>query len=237
MYRFHSMTPITSSTTGIETRSPSTSDESNGTALAVEARPPTPMPQSSTLPPPTSEPTTSSEQRMIPFVIIGVQPVPPRDQSQTGGPTFSEGVASLLANARQNASHSRPSTRPTTSSGNPPASDTPSPQGTTSISPIPGSWRDSPPPPPLDPQRRRASFDGSFRHNSSVGTTTSPHRDREPITRAWQMYIYGGAYPENHIIFTAPTLFTDVFPSLNLADLLRTRVLKTCFFLHQFWEK
>lgn len=23
------------------------------------------------------------------------------------------------------------------------------------------------------------------------------------------MYIYGGAYPENHLIFTAPTLFTD----------------------------
>jgi hypothetical protein len=26
------------------------------------------------------------------------------------------------------------------------------------------------------------------------------------------MYIYGGAYPENHLIFTAPTLFTDVSP-------------------------
>lgn len=37
------------------------------------------------------------------------------------------------------------------------------------------------------------------------------------------MYIYGGAYPENHLIFTAPTLFTDTPSSedmLLLASIL-----------------
>jgi hypothetical protein len=231
MYRFNLMTS-TIPTTGTDTRQQTTSDGTNRTTVSIETRPPTPIPPSSTIPPPPPTPEPS-ESRMIPFVIIGVQPVPPRDPNQAGGPSFSEGVASLLANARQNASQSRPGTRPTTSSGNHAASDTSPLRGTTSIPPIPGSWQDSPPP-SQDSSRRRASFDGSFRHNSSVGTTTPPNRDREPTTRAWQMYIYGGAYPENHLIFTAPTLFTDVFPHLSLANLLRVRVRRTCFFSRQF---
>jgi len=45
--------------------------------------------------------------------------------------------------------------------------------------------------------------DGSFRRDPLEREV------RESTTRAWQMYIYGGAYPENHLIFTAPSLFTD----------------------------
>jgi hypothetical protein len=152
---------------------------------------------------------------MVPFVIIGVQPVPPRDSQHAGVPSFSEGVASLLANARQNAGQ----VRPTTSAGALSSSPDPNPHhSTTSIPTIPGAWRDSPPPEPL---RRRASIDGSFRRpltnstTTATGTGTPATRDREQNTRAWQMYIYGGAYPENHLIFTAPTLFTDVFHLLK----------------------
>ena len=159
----------------------------------------------------TSRTSSLSEPRMVPFVIIGVQPVPPRDSGHTEVPSFSEGVASLLANARQNAT--RPDIRPTASSGSLTSLSNAPLRATRSIplappTTIPGSWRDSPPP-SLGPHRRRASVDGSFRH-ASTPSTSSHTRDREQNTRAWQMYIYGGAYPENHLIFTAPTLFTDV---------------------------
>ena len=174
-------------------------------------------------------PETTTESRMVPFVIIGVQPVPPRDTGRTGPPSFSEGVASLLANARQTTDNTIPPLRPTTSIGSV-TSDTTTVQSTTSIptsaTTIPGSWRDSPAPPDLP--RRRASVDGSFRHSlATAGTNSTPtqteSREREATTRAWQMYIYGGAYPENHLIFTAPTLFTDTPSSedmLLLASIL-----------------
>ena len=206
MYRFNSLTtPITTNraTTPVETPTTETTLE---TAMVVESRPPTPMPSSGSELSTSRTNSISGEPRMIPFVIIGVQPVPPRDSQHAGVPSFSEGVASLLANARQNAGQ----VRPTTSAGALSSSPGPNPlHSTTSIPTIPGAWRDSPPPERL---RRRASIDGSFRHPSTNTTTTTPAtRDREQNTRAWQMYIYGGAYPENHLIFTAPTLFTDVF--------------------------
>ena len=238
-----SSTSTTTTTTAATTAAPSPTLEAlndlDGMNTPVEDRPPTPMPSrrpstasttmsvetpsttslSSDRPSSadTSRTSSSSEPRMVPFVIIGVQPVPPRDSGHTTVPSFSEGVASLLANARQNAT-TRPDIRPTASSGSLTSlSNAPSLRGTRSIplaatpaSTIPGAWRDSPPPPQsFDPHRRRASVDGSFRHASNP-STSSPTRDREPNTRAWQMYIYGGAYPENHLIFTAPTLFTDV---------------------------
>ena len=165
-----------------------------------------------------SSSTSSSEPRMVPFVIIGVQPVSPRDPNQTTVPSFSEGVASLLANARQNAGTNqtpRSALRPTTSSG-PMTSDVNSLRSTTSVpgtTTLPGSWREAPASQAAaESLRRRASFDGAFRplqQNSSTQTTSQVRGDREN-TRAWQMYIYGGQYPENHLIFTAPTLFTDV---------------------------
>jgi hypothetical protein len=194
MYRFTSRNATVTPTTTTET----TTEEPISTPMTVETNPSSPTPSE------TSETTT--ETQMVPFVIIGVQPVPPRDSGHTGVPSFSEGVASLLANARQTASRIRPSVRPTTSSGDINSTDNVL-RGTTSIPAIPGSWRDSPP--PMDGPRRRASIDGSFR--APTNTITPPVRERESNTRAWQMYIYGGAYPENHLIFTAPTLFTDVF--------------------------
>jgi hypothetical protein len=159
---------------------------------------------------PSDSTSSPSEPRMVPFVIIGVQPVSPRDPNQTTVPSFSEGVASLLANARQGAGATHPPLRPTTSSGSV-TSDTNPLRPTTSVpsGALPGSWRDSQ---TAESLRRRASFDGSVRRlQSSSAQTTSQPRDREN-TRAWQMYIYGGQYPENHLIFTAPTLFTDVIP-------------------------
>lgn len=210
MYRFNSLTtPTTTNTTTTPVEAP-TIETTLETEMVVESRPPIPMPSSG------SERSTSSansilgEPRMIPFVIIGVQPVPPRDSQHAGVPSFSEGVASLLANARQNAGQGRPSTSAgaLSSSTHPNAL-----HSTASIPTIPGAWRASPPP---DPLRRRASIDGSFRHPSTNTSNTAPAaRDRESNTRAWQMYIYGGAYPENHLIFTAPTLFTDVFRFLK----------------------
>ena len=205
MYRFNSLaTPTTTNTTTTPVETPTT--ETTLETAMIESRPPTPMPSSRSERSTSSANSISGEPRMVPFVIIGVQPVPPRDSQHTGVPSFSEGVASLLANARQNAGQ----VRPTTSAGTLSSSSHPNPHhSTTSIPTIPGAWRDSPPPVPL---RRRASIDGSFRHplTNTTATTTPATRDREPNTRAWQMYIYGGAYPENHLIFTAPTLFTDV---------------------------
>ena len=172
--------------------------------------------------------SSPSEPRMVPFVIIGVQPVSPRDPNQTTVPSFSEGVASLLANARQNTSTNHtpsPSLRPTTSSGSM-TSDVNSLRSTTSVpstTTLPGSWREAPPSQaPAESLRRRASFDGAFRPlqpNNSTQTTNQTRVDREN-TRAWQMYIYGGQYPENHLIFTAPTLFTDVPCPINLFFIL-----------------
>jgi hypothetical protein len=186
MYRFHSTTQANTPPTDVDVES--------STEMAVE--PPT-------TPSPSVESPSPTNQRMIPFVIIGVQPVPPRDSERDGSPSFSEGVASLLANARSNTTNTRPTSRPTTSSTS--ISSDPRPFHPTQI---PGSWRDSPPPPDLP--RRRASVDGSFSREPL---------EREPLrentTRAWQMYIYGGAYPENHLIFTAPSLFTDVIPPLS----------------------
>lgn len=196
--------------------SAATSGNDSGRSLARQ-RPPTPMPPSDdtasissmvssqdperTSTSSSASSTTPSETRMIPFVIIGVQPVPPRDPTQhaTTVPSFSEGVASLLANARNQNTLERGSTN----------SGTHESQSTdlATVPSIPGAWRDSPPP-MLDGPRRRASVDGSFRHsqpNNNAGSNVL----REPSTRAWQMYIYGGAYPENHLIFTAPTLFTE----------------------------
>ena len=242
MYRFNALTPPSSTTT---TPTPTLDDleDLDRMTTSLEDRPPTPMPSrrpstasttmsdespsttslSSDRPSSadTSRTSSSSEPRMVPFVIIGVQPVPPRDSGHAGVPSFSEGVASLLANARQNAT--RPDERPPASSGSLTSLSNAPLRGTRSIplaqpTPIPGSWRESPPP-TLDPHRRRASVDGSFRHASNP-STSSPTRDREPNTRAWQMYIYGGAYPENHLIFTAPTLFTDVLPSPQYFDLV-----------------
>ena len=206
MYRFNSLTtPTTTNTTTTPVETPTT-ETTLANEMEVESRPPTPMPSSGSERSTSSANSISGEPRMIPFVIIGVQPVPPRDSQHAGVPSFSEGVASLLANARQNAGQGRP----TTSAGA--ISSSPHPNAlhsTASIPTIPGTWRDSPPP---DALRRRASIDGSFRHPSTNTSTTAPAtRDRESNTRAWQMYIYGGAYPENHLIFTAPTLFTDVF--------------------------
>ena len=84
-------------------------------------------------------------------------------------------------------------------------------------------------PPPESP-RRRASIDGSFRRDMEREPT------RESTTRAWQMYIYGGAYPENHLIFTAPSLFTDVPPPVIVINSSH-RVRRICFFLHRCWER
>jgi hypothetical protein len=193
MYRFHATTPNTPAAT--TPTAPTETDVEDTTEMSVEPSPPA-SPSIESQSPPQSE-------RMIPFVIIGVQPVPPRDSERDSAPTFSEGVASLLANARNNAnsnsSTNRPTVRPTTSSASI-TSETPPFRTTTHI---PGSWRDSPPP---ESPRRRASIDGSFRRDMEREPT------RESTTRAWQMYIYGGAYPENHLIFTAPSLFTDVLP-------------------------
>lgn len=246
MYRFNALnsssssTPTTTTTTTTAEHSPTleTLEDLDSMTTSLDDRPATPMtsrrsstasttmsvetPSTTSLSSDrpssadTSRTSSSSEPRMVPFVIIGVQPVPPRDSGHTGVPSFSEGVASLLANARQNAT-TRPDIRTTASSGSLTSlSNAPlrAPRSIPLAPPttIPGAWRDSPPAPTLDPHRRRASVDGSFRHASNP-STSSPTRDREPNTRAWQMYIYGGAYPENHLIFTAPTLFTDVSPS------------------------
>ena len=229
MYRFNSLTTAmttNTTTTPVETSTTETTLES---AMVVESRPPTPMPSSSSERSTSSANSISGEPRMIPFVIIGVQPVPPRDSGHPGVPSFSEGVASLLANARQNAGQ----VRPTTSAGALSSSPVTNPlHSTSSIPTIPGAWRDSPPPEPL---RRRASIDGSFRHPSTNTTTTPPTRDREPNTRAWQMYIYGGAYPENHLIFTAPTLFTEVNNAVKRnTNWYRLQVQRIWYFLHQY---
>lgn len=200
MYRFSSRTSTPSTTPTPDTSTSRTSSNESDIASMTEAdsRPTSPQP---TVRSSSSEP---SEPRMVPFVIIGVQPVAPRD---TPGhpvvPSFSEGVASLLANARQHAGQIRPGLRSTSSSGNLATTENPL-HGSASIPSIPGAWRDSPP--PVDSHRRRASVDGSFRTSNNSPSTSV----RDANTRAWQMYIYGGAYPENHIIFTAPTLFTDV---------------------------
>jgi hypothetical protein len=206
MYRFNSRNTTTSA---VGSPTSETIPEESDNSMAVESRPPTPIPSSSsssTRSTRSETPSNPSEPRMVPFVIIGVQPVPPRETGHTGVPSFSEGVASLLANARQNAGATRPGIRPTTSSGSVNSEITPL-QTSASIPAIPGAWRDSPPPTAssTDSRRRRASVDGSYRHSEGVQS-----RERESNTRAWQMYIYGGAYPENHLIFTAPTLFTEV---------------------------
>lgn len=208
MYRFNSRDTTTPTSTEGPPTSQTILEEPENTPMAGGSRPPTPMPRSYSPPRFTRPETTStpSEPRMVPFVIIGVQPVPPRETGHTGVPSFSEGVASLLANARQTGGATRPTLRPTTSSGSVNSEITPL-QTSASIPTIPGAWRDSPPPTSssTDSRRRRASVDGSYRHLDGVQS-----RERESNTRAWQMYIYGGAYPENHLIFTAPTLFTEV---------------------------
>ena len=229
MYRFHSRNTTSTTTTTTTTTTTPPIVEENESAMAVE-RPGTPIPERPGTPIPMNyrpssidsnvRRTSSTEPRMVPFVIIGVQPVPPRDSGHTGVPSFSEGVASLLANARQNADSTRPPIVRPTSSGNI-INDSLAEQ---SSSTIPGSWRDSPP--PSDTPRRRASVDGSFRASA---TSPTRERERETNTRAWQMYIYGGAYPENHLIFTAPTLFTDV-PSPSHETNHRRQVQKICYF-------
>jgi len=225
MYRFNSRNtaPSTVGTPSTET----IPEEPDTASMTVETRPPTPIPSSSAssqTAPSTNSSSSPSEPRMVPFVIIGVQPVPPRDGGgHTGVPSFSEGVASLLANARQHAGTNRPSLRPTTSSGSVNSEITAPLQASASIPTIPGAWRDSPPSTSsssvLESRRRRASVDGSYRHHEGIQS-----RERDSNTRAWQMYIYGGAYPENHLIFTAPTLFTDVppFPHLCCPPFLRS---------------
>jgi hypothetical protein len=186
MYRFNSR-PFAPSTL---TDPPSSTPE---TPMEVESPPP------ASYTPPSRPPPSSPDPRMVPFVIIGVQPVPSRDAGRPPVPSFSEGVATLIANARQTAEIVRP----------------------TSSSASPNPWRES---------RRRASIDGSFRRSPEHSQT----RQEAGTTRAWQMYIYGGAYPENHLIFTAPTLFTDVLSSKGWADGSR-RVMRICYFWRRYW--
>jgi hypothetical protein len=194
MYRFNLL-----STTSLSATSTTTSEESDATTTTNESQSTTPNTSSSETT--SSSADTPPEPRMIPFVIIGVQPAPPRDSGHASVPSFSEGVASLLANARNVPDRMVRSS--TSGSGN---QDSNGDDGLQSAASMPGAWQE---PSTLNHVRRRASVDGSYRH-ASTNTNPLSTRDREANTRAWQMYIYGGAYPENHLIFTAPTLFTDV---------------------------